>query len=137
MRNILDRLGSPEEIVAGEVAQSGSAGGAATMADGTLAPLATATGAIGARSGMGAVEVWALILIGLAWPALFLPFGLFLWGGFGVVGLVLTWASGHWSTRQKLITTGIVVALYVLVIVVVTPVRTVGTPVGSPIVQSH
>ena len=67
------------------------------------------------------MEIAALVLIGLAWPALFLPFGVFLWLGFGVVGLVLVLASSIWSTRRKLITTGMVMAVYGLVFVLTFP----------------
>jgi uncharacterized membrane protein len=112
VRNILERLGSPEEIVAGEVGQAG------TPDDAARAPAAAVAGT-GSR--WGALEVTALVLVGLAWPALFLPFGLFLWLGFGIVGLVLVWASGVWSTRQKLITTGIAVALYALLVALTFP----------------
>jgi hypothetical protein len=63
------------------------------------------------------VEVTSLVLLGLAWPALFLPFGLILWLGLGIIGLVLAWASGVWSRRLKLIISIVVVALYVSLIV--------------------
>lgn len=101
VRNILERLGSPEEIVAGEALQAGTLDGAA----------AASTAGV-ANSRWGGVEITALVLLGLAWPALFLPFGLFLWLGFGVVGLVLVLASSVWSRRLKLITIVLVVALY-------------------------
>lgn len=125
--NILERLGSPAEIVAGEGGHTDTPGGGTGSA-----------GEAVARSQWGGVEISALVLIGLAWPALFLPFEfkLFLWLGFGVVGLVLVWASGVWSTRQKLITTVVVVALYAAVFVVTTPARVVVTPAGSPIVTT-
>ena len=93
VRNVLERLGSPEEIVASEASAAGS------------------------RSSLGSVEVAALILLLLAWVALFLPFGIYLWLGFGVVGLVLVWVSSRWSTRRKLITTGVVIAPYAAVFV--------------------
>ena len=112
VRNILERLGSPEEIVAGEAGQAGTP---------DRALLASTRGLAGTRSPWGAVEVAAVVLLGLAWPAIFLPFGLVLWLGFGVVGVVLVWASGIWSARRKLITTGIVVAPYVLAILLIFP----------------
>jgi hypothetical protein len=65
--------------------------------------------------------VTALVLLGLAWPALFLPYGLVLWLAFGVVGLVLVWASGLWTRRRKGIITGIAVASYALLILVTFP----------------
>jgi uncharacterized membrane protein len=116
IRNILERLGSPEEIVAGEAQSPPSP-----------------SGAVASGSTWGGLEIASVLLIGLAWPALFLPFGLFLWLGMGVVGVVLAWASGRWSTRQKLTTTVVVVALYAAFFVVITPARVVVTPVGSPI----
>lgn len=122
VRNILERLGSPEEIVAGEAGQAEAPGVAARASTG--GPAAT-----GSR--WGAVEVTALLLLGLAWPALFLPYGLVLWLGLGVIGLVLVWASGVWTRRRKLITTGIVVAAYVLMILLVTPVS-VQCATGNP-----
>lgn len=106
VRNVLERLGSPEEIVAAEARQTGEASGSAVA--GAAQPTV-------ARSGWGAVEVAALIVLTLAWPALFLPFGLILWPAFGFVGLVLAWSSRVWSRLWKLIVTGIVVGLYVLV----------------------
>jgi uncharacterized membrane protein len=124
VRNILERLGSPEEIVAGEAAQAGTPAGAA---------VASMSGVARTGSRWGAVEVTAVVLLGLAWPAIFLPFGLFLWPGMGVVGLVLVWASGVWSTRRKLVTTVIVVALYVLVFLAYFPAQNVYIPVGSPL----
>lgn len=104
VRNILERLGPPEDIVAGEVAES-------HVRD----PGASTSAAAGVETfGLkwGAVETIAIVLLGLAWPALFLPFGLILWLGLGIVGLVLAWASGVWSIKQKLLTTVVVVALY-------------------------
>lgn len=112
VRNILERLGSPEEIVAGEMAQAGPPGGAAGASAAVVA---------GARSRWGAVEVAALLMLTLAWVALVFPFGLepwvnlLLWQVFGVVGLVFVWSSSVLSWRRKLIVTVLVVALYLFV----------------------
>ena len=111
VRNVLERLGPPEEIVAAEGGQSGRHDAAAPAAAGVVA---------GARSRWGALEVAAVVLLGLAWPALFLPLGLFLWMACGAVGLVLVWASGLWTWRRKLPITGIVVVAYVLLFLVIT-----------------
>lgn len=100
VRNVLERLGTPEEILAGEPGA-------------TRAPRA----ASGASSQWGAAEVAALVLIGLAWPAMFLPFGLVLWLGFGVLGLMLVWVSSLWSMRRKLITTAVVAGPYAAVFI--------------------
>jgi uncharacterized membrane protein len=108
VRNILERLGSPEEIVAGEA--------------GTAVP---PSAAVEVRSGWGAMEIAGLLLIGLAWPALLLPLpgplGVVLWLGFGVVGLVFVMASSVWSRRQKVVMAVLVVGLYVLFFVLTFP----------------
>jgi hypothetical protein len=93
VRNVLERLGPPEEIVAAEV-EPGSAPDAA---------------GIGHRSGpspWGPVEIVALLLLTVG--AVLLP----VVGPF--VGLVFVWLSGQWTTRNKLIATAIVVAFYLL-----------------------
>lgn len=115
VRNILDRLGSPEEIVATEAGRIGEVPGGSNQR--------LTHGVSANASRWGAIEVVALVLLGLAWPALFLPFGLILWIGLGVVGLVLVWASGALGARQKLITTLVVVALYGITIAATMPVR--------------
>ncbi len=120
VRNILERLGSPEEIVAGEAGND-------------AAPNAS----VGRPSKRGTVEIASLLFLGLAWPTLFLQVGIVPWLVMGVVGLVLAWVSSVWSTRQKLITTVIVVALYAAVFIVTTPVRYDFTPVNSPVVTSN
>ena len=66
VRNILGRLGSPEEIVAAEAGLVGSPGEAA------VAPVVDVAGT-GSR--WGPVEVSAVVLLCLAWPAIFLPYG--------------------------------------------------------------
>ena len=45
----------------------------------------------------GPVEMTAVVLLCLAWPAIFLPFGPILWLGLGATGLVLVWVSGVWT----------------------------------------
>jgi hypothetical protein len=84
--------------------------------------------------------VAAVVLLGVAWPALLLPYGLFLWLAFGVVGLVFVWASSVWTRRWKVITTGIVVASYALLLLLTFPAsmrcssdgREIPCPVGAP-----
>ena len=128
VRNILERLGSPEEIVAGEAGQAGGPGG-------PVSP--SAAGVAGAGSRWGTVEVIALSLLGVAYPALFLPFGGILYLAMTIVGLVLVWASGVWSTRLKLIATVVVLAVPALFIVLSTPTRVDDTNRGSPVVTSY
>ena len=118
--NILERLGSPEEIVAAEAGPVAMPGGA---------PGSSA--AAGAGRGWGVVEVTAVVLLCLAWPAMFLPFGPILWLGLGAVGLALVWASRIWTGRRKLVSTTCVIALYLLLFLVTTPV-TVQCTTGNP-----
>ena len=109
MRNILERLGPPEEIVAAE-AESGAA-----------APLPTGGQSVGAAMAVpswSAIEIIAVLLLTLG--AVFVPF-------FGpIVGLVFVWASTRWTRREKLIATTIVAVLFVLPILGLLNVRTLG-----------
>lgn len=126
VRNVLDRLGSPEEIMAGE---------AGRMAEARRGSDQPALGVSGHASRWGAIEVAAFVLLGLAWPALLLPFGLALWVGLGLGGVALVWASGAWRTRQKLIITLVVAALYGITIMAFMPrPGPVDLPSPSPIV---
>ncbi len=99
IRNVLERLGSPGEIVAAE-----SAG------DATGPPLdpfgGHATVSLPAARAWGAIEIIALLLLTVG--AIALPFvgPLF--------GLVFVWLSGRWTRKEKLIATVIVVALLAL-----------------------
>lgn len=124
VRNTLERLGSPEEIVAAEGGQPGRPG-----PDATNPALVAGSARVGPR--WGALEVAAAACLGLAWPALFLPFGPLWWLGLGVAGLVLVWASARWSGRQKALISTVVVALYAAAILVYTPVS-VSCTTGNP-----
>lgn len=113
VRNILERLGRPEEIVASEV-------------EAEPAPtrwLESRLAAAGARApAWGALEIAAILL---------LTFGAFLLPVFGpALGLVLVWLSTRWSTREKLIATAIVFVIFVLPIVGLLAVQG-GTGVGG------
>jgi len=137
VRNILDRLGPPDEIVAAEAVSSATPQGAA--------PAPPVAGA-GNGERWGPIEVSAVVLLVLAWPSVFLPFGPLLWLALGSIGLVLVWLSGAWSTRRKVTSTACVVALYVLLFLVLTPLNvqcTTGNPAQpcppggpSPVVSS-
>ena len=107
VRNILERLGPPEEIVAAE-AESGAA--AALPIGGQP------VGTVVAVPSWGGIEIIAVLLLTLG--AVFLPF-------FGpILGLVFAWASTRWTRREKLIATTIVAVLFVLPILGLLGVRT-------------
>ena len=90
VRNVLERLGPPEEIVAAE-AESGESA--------LRAPVASQA----AASGWGAIEVIAVLLLTVG--ALFLPF-------VGpILGLIFVWASLRWTNREKLIASALMLAL--------------------------
>jgi hypothetical protein len=96
VRNVLERLGAPEEIVATEGDGPGST-------PTTAAPAAT-------RS-WGATEILAILFLTVG--SVFLPF-------IGpIVGLLFMWGSRLWSTRVRAVATLIVVVLLALPIVVV------------------
>ncbi|HSW42154.1 MAG TPA: hypothetical protein VLM76_06565 [Patescibacteria group bacterium] len=104
VRNVLERLGPPEEIVAAE--------GEPAAAAPTLAA-APQTGSIVARPPWGAVEVLALLLLTVG--AVLLPF-------VGpLAGLAFVWLSARWTQRQKLVVTVIVLVLLALPLLVLFP----------------
>ncbi|MEO8469393.1 MAG: hypothetical protein ABI573_06960 [Chloroflexota bacterium] len=95
VRNVLERLGRPEDIVAAEDgAQPVPSSGAQPQA----APPA-------ADTGWGGLEVAAVLLLTLGSALLFVG---------PTIGLVLVWLSNRWTTREKTIATLIVLALFVL-----------------------
>jgi hypothetical protein len=101
VRNILDRLGPPDEIVDAEREPDGTA-------PGWTLPM---PGAAAARTGWGGTEIAAVLLLTLG--AIFLPV-------IGpLLGLIFVWASTQWTTRQKTIATVIVVVVAVLPIILV------------------
>lgn len=107
VRNVLERLGAPEEIVAAE-AESGAAARLPTGGQ--------PVGGMVAVTSLGAVEIIAVLLLTLG--AVLLPF-------FGpILGLVFVWASTRWTRREKLIATVIVTVLFVLPILGLLSVRT-------------
>ena len=97
VRNVLERLGRPEEIVAAE-AEPGAA--PSSWIAGQQGGITTTS------SPWGATEIIALVLLTVG--AVFLPF-------FGpILGLVFVWASTRWTTREKLIATIIIAVLLLL-----------------------
>jgi hypothetical protein len=106
VRNILERLGLPEEIVAAEASPGTTR---LSRRDGQQ------VGAPVGSSPWGAVEIIALLLLTLG--AVFLPF-------VGpVLGLVFVWVSTQWTRRAKLIATIIVAVLLLVPIIGLLAVR--------------
>jgi hypothetical protein len=106
VRNVLDRLGPPDEIVDAE-----------RDPDGTP-PGWTMQGSAAGRSGWGGMEIAAILLLTVG--AIFLPI-------IGpLLGLIFVWASTQWTTRQKSIATAIVVVLAMLPIILLLGVRAGG-----------
>ena len=111
VRNVLERLGPPDEIIAVEQEAAGPSPAWAGVA--TLP--APARG-----SGWGAVEIVAILLLtlGAVWLPIIGP----------LLGLIFVWASAQWTNRQKLIATGIVLVLAVLPVVLLLDVQSGSTP---------
>lgn len=106
VRNVLDRLGQPDEIVDAERGPDGP------PPAWTMPMPESAAG----RTGWGGTEIAAVLLLTLG--AVFLPI-------IGpLLGLIFVWASTQWTTRQKAIATGIVVVVTMLPIILVLGVRT-------------
>jgi hypothetical protein len=89
VRNVLDRLGAPEEIVAAEAQNTAPPSGG----------LASATTVI-ANPRVGAIEVIALVLL-VAGGWLIPLVG-------SLLGLIFVWMSVRWNQRDKLIATVVV-----------------------------
>lgn len=108
VRNVLDRLGPPDEIVDAERDPDGTPPGWTMPMPGPAA----------GRSGWGGTEIAAILLLTLG--AVFLPI-------IGpLLGLIFVWASTQWTTRQKAIATAIVVVLALLPIILLLGVRAGG-----------
>jgi hypothetical protein len=102
VRNVLDRIGPPDDIVDAERGADGPPPGWTISAT---------TGSAAQSTGWGGTEIAAILLLTLG--AVFLPF-------VGpLLGLIFVWASVQWTTRQKLIATAIVVVLAILPIILV------------------
>ena len=96
-RNVLDRLGAPEEIVAAESGQGGTPGAPPPVVE------------RGPR--WGTTELAAILFLTVG--AIFLP----VVGP--LIGLVLVWMSGEWTTREKSVATLIVVVLLLLPVLLI------------------
>jgi hypothetical protein len=105
VRNVLDRLGPPDEIVDAERDPDGTPPGWTVSMPGSVA----------GHTGWGGTEIVAILLLTLG--AIFLPI-------IGpLLGLIFVWASTQWTTGQKLIATAIVVVLAILPIVLLLGLR--------------
>jgi hypothetical protein len=108
VRNVLDRLGPPEEIVSAEVGSDAAPSGAAAV-------LSHREG----RLGLGAVEIVALLL---------LTVGTFVLPLIGpLLGLAFVWASTLWTTRDKIIGSAIAVLLLLLPVLLLFSVRAISS----------
>ena len=106
VRNVLDRLGPPDEIVDAERDPDATPSGW------------TVQGPAAGRSGWGGTEIAAILLLTVG--AIFLPI-------IGpLLGLIFVWASTQWTTRQKAIATAIVVVLAMLPIILLLGARVGG-----------
>lgn len=109
VRNVLERLGSPEEIVAAEAAPDAPAPGAS---------LDHPPGPIDGRPPWGANETVAVLLLTVG--AVLLPF-------VGpLLGLVFVWLSARWTRPLKSLLTVVALALLVLPVVVLFPLVSAG-----------
>jgi uncharacterized membrane protein len=98
VRNLLDRLGDPEEIVAAEEANPERVPPIGFAAAGTAAAGTSAGTSASAR--FGVVEGLALLLLVVGpWIIPFIG---------AVLGLIFVWASSRWQQREKAIATAIV-----------------------------
>ena len=96
-RNVLDRLGAPEEIVAAESGEGGTPAAPPPIVE--------------RGSRWGTTELAAILSLTVG--AVFLP----VVGP--LIGLVLVWMSGEWTTREKSVATLIVVVLLLLPVLLI------------------
>lgn len=111
-RNVLERLGAPEEIVAAEA-----------DAGGPMRWTPPGTAADERRPRWGPIEVGAILFLIVG--------GIFLPVVGPIIGLVLVWLSGEWTTRQKAIATLIAIVLLLLPIALLLGVNTSSGTFGS------
>ena len=110
VRNVLDRLGLPDDIVDAERDADGPPPGWTISAT---------TGSAAQSSGWGGTEIAAILLLTIG--AVFLP----IVGP--LIGLIFVWASTQWTNKQKVVATAIVVVVAMLPIILLLGVRAGGT----------
>ncbi len=120
VRNVLERLGAPEEIVAAEADP-----GAASAVPAPAGTPSAEPSPVVAVSPFGGMEIVALLLLTVG--AVILP----VVGP--LTGLMLVWLSPRWTIREKAIASVIVLVLLVLPIVLLlgVSVGAVGYPLGG------
>jgi hypothetical protein len=105
LRNVHERLGPPEDIVAAE-----TEGGATEP--GTWRAISHGTGELAARAqarGWGGLEIAAVVLL--------LAGSFFLWWIGPIIGIVLVWQSDRWDRHEKRVATAIVLGLLVVQVI--------------------
>lgn len=116
VRNVLERLGRPEEIVATETETELSADHGSKDRGGQV---------VATVRSWGAIEIAAILL---------LTVGAFALPVFGpAIGLVLVWLSTVWRTRVKVVATTIVVVVYILPILGLLAVGGVASQTLNPV----
>jgi hypothetical protein len=122
VRNVLDQLGPPEEIVAAESESGGGSTGGWRSAVGSPAGWA----AKAASRGWGALEIIAVLLLIVG------PF--FLWWLGPIIGIVLVRLSDRWTRHEKGVATWIVLGLLAVQVVVVVIFLALLLPAGGGVV---
>lgn len=107
IRNVLDRLGRPEEIVAAEA--EGSAAGGPPPPWRTAAAGASGVMARAAARGWGAVEIAAVLLLTVG--------TILLWWIGPIAGAVVAWFSERWTHREKVLANVVVFGLLAVQVV--------------------
>jgi hypothetical protein len=114
VRNVLDRLGPPDDIVDAERGPDGPPPGWTISAT---------TGSAAQSSGWGGTEIAAILLLTVG--SVLLPI-------IGpLLGLIFVWASVHWTNRQKTIASAIVLLLLFMPFILL-----LGARAGTTITQS-
>lgn len=109
VRNVLDRLGRPEDIVAAEMDAS-SGGWPPTGVPGGN-PAQPSLFAQAAARGWGGVEIAAVLLLTAG--------ALLLWFIGPIIGVVVAWFSERWTVREKRVATALILGSLVVELVLI------------------
>lgn len=107
VRNVLDRLGRPEDIVAAEAEATGAAHERPAWS--AASQTASSWMAQAAARGWGGLEIAAVLLLTLG--------ALLLWWVGPIIGIVVAWFSERWTSAEKRVATITVVGLGLLQLV--------------------